>query len=975
MKIVFTLFSLFLCLLLPAQMPTSFQSRGIGGGGALFSPSINPANTSEIYLACDMSELFHSTNGGASWNMLSYQSIQGGHDSKVQFTNDPNILYCINYYSYNGIDNVWPVKSTDGGATWTHISGDPLAGSYAYHISCDYNNPQHVVLADYGTIWYSSNGGTSFTKIHTCLSNGAGNHIAGVFYDGQNIYIGTNDGIIYSTNGGTSFSTLTTSGITAGQTILAFAGAKASGTTRFFCLTTTSVWAGYQYGSNYNSVIKGLYSMDNANGTWTSKLAGVNTAADFAVFVGMANNDINTVYLCGGSSSSAPIVMKSTNAGGTWAHQFKSAGNVNITTGWSGTGGDHAWSFPEAPFGFTVCPSNSDIVMFSTYSDAYITTNGGTSWKQQYVSQADENPAGANTPTQKKYHGVGLENTTNWQILWLDSMNLFSCFSDINGVMSDDKGASWKFIPNLTQNSVYRMVKHPNGTLYAATSNVHDMYQTTRIYDAQIDAGTGNVYASSNNGASFTLIHNFAHPVVWIALDPTNTDRMYASVLHSTQGGIYVTSNLSAGASSTWTKVTNPTRTQGHPFVIEVLNDGSLVASFSARKPTSGTAFTASSGVFYSTDNGTTWADRSDANMQYYTKDVVIDPSDATQSTWYAAVFSAWGSGPPANSGGLYKTTNKGVSWTKIANSYRVNSCTVNPSNTNELYYTTETDGLWYSSNIKSATPTFQRVTAYPFRSPARLFFNPYKASEIWVSGFGSSMMMGISGGASVNALASKLNICAGDSSLLTATGGSTVYTWTPGNITGNSIMVKPTVTTTYTVVGNNGGSAQVTVTVTPLPVAGFTFSAAQNTVNFTNTSNAGTYSWTFGDGGTSVSTNPSHVYASTGNYTVKLKNTNSCGTDSISKQVTITSVGVETTTLINGIHVFPNPSNGYVQISCTNSANSKYCIFDMKGQLLQAGKINGSIQLNLSTYLSGVYLLSVEEPNGSFQHHRLIIK
>jgi PKD repeat protein len=43
-------------------------------------------------------------------------------------------------------------------------------------------------------------------------------------------------------------------------------------------------------------------------------------------------------------------------------------------------------------------------------------------------------------------------------------------------------------------------------------------------------------------------------------------------------------------------------------------------------------------------------------------------------------------------------------------------------------------------------------------------------------------------------------------------------------------------------------------------------------TVNFTNLStNATSYLWHFGDGGTSILTNPSHLYGNSGNYTVTL--------------------------------------------------------------------------------------------------------
>ena len=33
--------------------------------------------------------------------------------------------------------------------------------------------------------------------------------------------------------------------------------------------------------------------------------------------------------------------------------------------------------------------------------------------------------------------------------------------------------------------------------------------------------------------------------------------------------------------------------------------------------------------------------------MYYWTKDIVIDPNDASQNTWYAGVFSGWGGTPP----------------------------------------------------------------------------------------------------------------------------------------------------------------------------------------------------------------------------------------------------------------------------------------------------------------------------------------
>src|SRR5206468_285473 len=122
------------------------------------------------------------------------------------------------------------------------------------------------------------NGGTSFTQIHTNISSGAGNHIAGVFFDGANIYIGTNDGLIYSTNSGATFTTMTANFGLSTERMLSFSGAREGGTVRFVCLTADAgnVYADIQYGSSYYQTLVSVYTMDNANGTWVPKMGGIN---------------------------------------------------------------------------------------------------------------------------------------------------------------------------------------------------------------------------------------------------------------------------------------------------------------------------------------------------------------------------------------------------------------------------------------------------------------------------------------------------------------------------------------------------------------------------------------------------------------------------------------------------------------------------------------------------------------------------
>jgi hypothetical protein len=168
-----------------------------------------------------------------------------------------------------------------------------------------------------------------------------------------------------------------------------------------------------------------------------------------------------------------------------------------------------------------------------------------------------------------------------------------------------------------------------------------------------------------------------------------------------------------------------------------------MVCTFSGRRNSSG-AFTNSSGVFMYNPVTDTWSDKSDPGMHYWTKDVILDPTDATQNTWYTAVFSGWG-GAPNGLGGLYKTTDKGNSWVKLTGSQfdRVTSMIHNPQNTNQAYLTTETQGLWISNNMNTVVPTWELVNSYPFRQPERVFFNPFNQNEMWITSFGNGLKTG----------------------------------------------------------------------------------------------------------------------------------------------------------------------------------------------------------------------------------------
>jgi len=122
----------------------------------------------------------------------------------------------------------------------------------------------------------------------------------------------------------------------------------------------------------------------------------------------------------------------------------------------------------------------------------------------------------------------------------------------------------------------------------------------------------------------------------------------------------------------------------------------------------------------------------------------------------------------------------------------------------------------------------------------------------------------------------------------------------------GNGLVQFNTTGTVYLVIRGGGanygsGLSLDNVSMTPLvpgieyqpplfpPIAGFSYSVTDLTVEFTNTSsNADSYLWDFGDGtGTSTEENPTYTYASEGIYTVRLTATNSDGSTVATLNVT----------------------------------------------------------------------------------------
>jgi PKD repeat protein len=100
------------------------------------------------------------------------------------------------------------------------------------------------------------------------------------------------------------------------------------------------------------------------------------------------------------------------------------------------------------------------------------------------------------------------------------------------------------------------------------------------------------------------------------------------------------------------------------------------------------------------------------------------------------------------------------------------------------------------------------------------------------------------------------------------------------------------------------------------LPQAWFGYEAQGSMVSFRDSSSGGlTWRWSFGDGSSSTLRNPVHTYQQNGDYTVQAIVGNSCGADTITRQLQMLMVSIPDDLAAKGLLVWPNPAQDQIRV------------------------------------------------------------
>ncbi|MEM8899864.1 MAG: gliding motility-associated C-terminal domain-containing protein, partial [Bacteroidota bacterium] len=217
------------------------------------------------------------------------------------------------------------------------------------------------------------------------------------------------------------------------------------------------------------------------------------------------------------------------------------------------------------------------------------------------------------------------------------------------------------------------------------------------------------------------------------------------------------------------------------------------------------------------------------------------------------------------------------------------------------------------------------------------------------------------------------VQICEGQSVVLGVSGADS-YLWSTGEVA-DSILVAPTETTNYSVIGETAGCAVdmefVEVEVLPSPIAMFSVDSvvllAPVQVQFTNQSqNASQYFWDFGDGNQNQRESPTNIYREAGTFEVQMIAVNEAGcqdTISTSFEVLVTRIFQPTAFSPNGDgendEFFISVGDGVSSITAT--------IYDRWGRLMYQSenpdfKWDGTV--NGAHVPEGVYLCQIAYTN-----------
>lgn len=656
--------AIWLILFCFSQTKLSGQTYGnvaLGGGGFV-TGIISHKTSGDVYCRTDVGGAYRWDGANSKWiplldwcsdNEVSYQGVE----ALALDPQNENNLYLLAGTSYFNGGKTAILKSTDKGNTFTEVvvtskftaHGNGMGRSNGERLAVDPTNSNILFCGTRANgLWKSTNGGSTWTLAwNGATTTTNGNGICFVVFDPssvsggvtQTIYIGVSrtggDNIYKSTDGGSTFSA-----IQPDKSFMPHRAVLSSDNSTLYVVMADKE-------GPWNPGSGRVYKLATATGTWTNITPNANNFPYGGISVDPANANrivVSTINAWGNNQFGktwGDFVYFSTNGGSTWTSKLTSSSTQNTNgIGWIAGSGIH-WS------------GCVDFDPLNTARVRIISGNG--------VFTCDNINASA---TSWKFDVKGMEETVVLDAISIPGGNFVTAVGDQYGASYSDIYAYPAKVHTPTAGT-------NNGIAYAA----NNVDKVVRVTD--------KIYYSTNQGSTWTQSATINGTYGKVALSADGS-----TILHCPEGGSTTYYSTDNGGSWTSTGVTNVQN--AHPiadyvntnnFYIYSPGSGQLLVSTnkgisftaSSSNPGSGGSLRARAvpgneghvwvalnggGLKYTANTGTSWTKIS--NVTYCG---AVGFGKSATGTTYPTVF-IWGTVGGVK--GIFRSTDKGVSWTRI---------------------------------------------------------------------------------------------------------------------------------------------------------------------------------------------------------------------------------------------------------------------------------------------------------------------
>jgi len=890
--------------------------------------------------------IFTTTNSGSTWNAIN-GTMNIAEIYKIGLSKNTYNL-AITGHQDNGT-NIY------GGSGWVQTMGGDGMDCFI-----DWSNDQVMYGEQYqGSLNRTTNGGGAWTAITTGLTGNAA-WVTPIHQDpvtANTIYCGYTQ-LFKSTNQGTTWSQLGT--LSGSNTIVEFAIAPSNAQIIYLIQGNT------------------LYKTINGGTSWTNVTGTLPTGSAYLTWVSVEDNDPNSVWVTFSGYSSGNKVFNSINGGTTWTNYSTGLPNLptNCITYWNGTkdalyvGCDVGIYYRDSTMSSWVAyntglPNVSvrDLEIFYPLGKLRAATFGRGVWEADLYNNGTLSPL-ANFTSDKTFICAGM--TVN--------------FTDLSS-----------FTPT-TWNWTFQ-----NGTPATSTlQNPSVIYNTPGTYSVSLTATNGNggntmtktLYITVSPINVLPLVEGFQSttfpPANWQNYDAASDNLIWkrnASVGKGSTASMYY-DNYSQNAAGTRDEMRTP------KFNFSSFTQAKLF--FDVAYSQYNNTYSDTLAIMISTDCGLTYT-------QAYVKGgqtLATAPIDsnalfvptATQWRTDTVLLNAYA----GMSNVMISFQNRG----HYGQALYVDNVNISGANTNNppVAVFSNTVALCSGQNSTFTDQSSNVPTSWNWsfpggtpassnsQNPIITYSNAgtYSVTLVSTNSIGSSapvtQTINVNATPTVTAMASQTVVCAGQNSVLTAS-GATTYTWSPGTHILTSYTVTPTTATIYTLTGMSSScknTTTVSVAVNALPIVNS--SSINDTIctggsTTMNASGASTYSWNpanslSSSSGASVTASPSV----TTTYTVVGTDINNCTNTSNHTIIVSVCTGIDKILQDKFVSAYPNPNNGIFVIDVAENYSGTYVIEirNALSQLIYTDKIQASgsnfrKNINMTTENKGVYSLTIQ--------------